>query len=305
MKAVALAVLAALAVGCGAPPAATEPPGDHSAASDGGTVASQLPPPAFHYPIAIPATQVALPSDSHLAIDGDGAGRVRHIAVADGAGTIDLDGRAVAVAAYLAIDDPPFTLYQALAVEPDRLWVMWFYCLDGALSTVYVENTAGVRGQFTDASGTCSVSAGPSTVNVAFPALSIASLALEPQYRIDGALVRLSGANPGTLFLDRGRRDLLVFDTVDCSACASPGWMELHSLVFSEEDGELYFCILYLEQALPREVAVQYIVRLRDMDMPEGFFAPASWTISPAPGLAAPAPLFRPRPPSFRPAPPL
>ena len=56
-------------------------------------------------------------------------------------------------------------LYQTLAVQSDRMWVLWFYCstTDSSLQGIYYEATDGTAVTFESAFGTCQDASATST----------------------------------------------------------------------------------------------------------------------------------------------
>jgi hypothetical protein len=223
--------------------------------------------------------------NSDFSVDGAGTAVIGAFHLQHGAGTIELEQRTVQTAVYQRqmFDDPTFdlTLYQALAVERDRIWILWFYCrvsthqLDG----IYYEATDGTEVTFETAYGTCQDLDTTSTVAVQFPAIDLAPPPLIDGYQIDGGLVKLDGARPGTVTLGGAPLTVYVFNTVDCSRdCGSPGWLELHALLWDDADKRVCFGIFYLRLNDPDHVQLAWSLTLPSLVDPAGDVTlPATW----------------------------
>src|SRR5438046_803154 len=96
--------------------------------------------------IAVGATDgtVSL-ANADFSLDGAGSTVIGSVSLSHGSGTVELGGRPVRAAVYQRQEFPlsDLRLYQALAVEPDRLWVLWFYCssTDSSLTAIFYEST--------------------------------------------------------------------------------------------------------------------------------------------------------------------
>jgi hypothetical protein len=132
------------------------------------------------------------------------------------------------------------------------------------------------------ASGTCtnfgtSVRSAP----VSFPAIDLPQVPLVPGFTVDGPLIHLDGSAPGTIDLGNGPLSLLVFTTVDCSSCGTPGWTELHSLFWDPARRSMTFGILYLEQLNPNAVLFDYGLSFPGLQDFGGTSLQATWTLRP------------------------
>jgi hypothetical protein len=220
-------------------------------------------------------------TDSDFSVAGAGSSTIGRFSVTHGAGTIELAGRQVAAASYQRQSFPDLNLYQTLAVEKDRLWVLWFYCstTNGSLTGIYYEATDGTPVTFEAASGTCQDSNQTSTVDVQFPAFDLVVPPLLPGFTIDGPDVHLDGAAPGTVTLGGARLTVLVFNTVDCSGCGTPGWTELHALLWDPTAGRVCFGIFYLFSNDHGAVELAWSLTLPELiDPADHLIMPANWT---------------------------
>jgi hypothetical protein len=232
--------------------------------------------------IGIPATMGTLATGTDFSINGTGDGaRIGAFAISHGLGTLQLDGKTVPAVVY---EKQPFgmvNLFQTLAVESDRLWVLWLYCSisDNSLSDIYFETTDGTSITRTGGSGTCQDMNAMVPVSPAFPALDLALPSLIAGYTISGARVMLDGAMPGSVQIGTSTLTVLAFNTVDCRSCAMPGWTELHSLLWDPVQAQLCFAIFYLEAADPTHVKLAYSLTLPSLTEPAGNLTlVANWT---------------------------
>lgn len=171
------------------------------------------------------------------------------MAVEQGSGTVEIDGVQVPVSVYERQQWGQFgyTLYQALAVEADRLHVLWFYCRDGALTDVWIESTDGNHLVVESASGSCTESDAPSEVTSSFPAVEMEVPPLVGGFTLTGPDVEIDGAQPGLVRVGGSEFDVYVFGHVDCTQdCGTPGWHELHALVWDGDAQWLCVGIFYL-----------------------------------------------------------
>jgi hypothetical protein len=230
----------------------------------------------------LPAATGSYDVDFGIGIDGLGSSRVGSVAVTGGAGTITIDGtpRPVGIYEKQAWDAFGYNLYQVLAVAPDRWFMLWLYCRGGALTDIYIEDTAGGDMAWEPASGTCDESSSASTVSVSFPAVDLPVPDLVGGFTIAGTDLELDGAAPGWVRAGSSVLSVYVFDHVDCSQeCGTPGWYELHALLWDPERQWLCFGIFYLfTDAEP--VLLTYAFSLPSLQAPFGAvqFPDATWS---------------------------
>lgn len=248
-----------LAAGCDIAPDTT-PDTDLGAGIDLGSEQDASGPPRDATPsadTALPATDrfvVGAAQGSYavpftITIDGDGTGRVGDVAITGGSGTVVIDGATLPLGVYerQAWDAFGYTLFQALAVAPDQLSVLWFYCRDGALTDVWIETANGPPMAHHPASGTCTESSSPSAVEVDFPALDMPHPMLVDGFELAGPNVEIVGAQPGSLRVASDEYEVYVFGLVDCTMeCGDAGWYELHALLWDGRRQALSFAIFYL-----------------------------------------------------------
>jgi hypothetical protein len=70
---------------------------------------------------------------------------------------------------------------------------------------------------------------------------------LFPGYAIDGASIQYDGTAPGTVTLGTTSVAFLPFGEVDCTrVCGTPGWRELHAVLWDQQAMRACSSILYL-----------------------------------------------------------
>jgi hypothetical protein len=201
----------------------------------------------------MPATTESYTLPFGAAIEGaamgwtDAPGLIGAVSIAGGAGTVEVDG-AVHTVALDAIHPWPehgMTLYQGLVTLPDRLYLVWFYCADGNLFTVYAEGTDGTPLTYQPATGTCA-ELGASPVTIELPAMDMPAPPLEGSFTIEGADAVVDGAAPGWVIAGDRSLAMYGFQRVDCAGCSTPGWQELHGLFWDDPAQALHIGSLYL-----------------------------------------------------------
>ena len=203
--------------------------------------------------IVLPATTESYTLSFGAVIEGaamgwtEARGLVGAVSIDGGTGTVEIDGQVHRVALDQIHPWPAhrMTLYQGLVTLPDRLYLMWFYCADDRLFTVYTEGTDGTPLTYQAATGTCA-EAPPAPVTVDLPALDMPLPPLEGDFAIDGDDASVDGAAPGWVVAGGRQMAVYGFQRVDCADCGSPGWQELHGLFWDEPAQALHIGSLYL-----------------------------------------------------------
>lgn len=233
--------------------------------------------------IVLPATDAALALPFTASILGQGSARVGAIDLVGGVGEVTIDGAVTAIATHerQPWDEFSLTLFQGLAVAPDRWHVLWFYCEGDALTGLYLEGTDGAPLSYEGASGSCNDLAAPSTPQVRFPAVDMAIPSLAPGFVASGPDLGLVDGEAGWVRLG-GAPPLIVlpFDRVDCTTeCGSPGWWELHAILWDPGLQRACFAIFYFREGDP-DVLVTYSLTLPDLSDPAGVTElAAAWTV--------------------------
>jgi hypothetical protein len=169
-----------------------------------------------------------------------------------------------------------YTLYQGLAVGTDAWRLVWFYCSRGKLLAVYDETTSGGGPQGMTSTGDCVVRDEPRLASVDLPAATLSLVNRVGEYTIIGSDIVLGCGAPGRMRVGEHNLEWFPFGAVDCRGCGSPGWRELHTILWDGERGGASFAILYLVS--PGQVLLQYSLSLPDLVDPGPMQFNAAWT---------------------------
>ena len=266
-------VLLACAVGAGCSSGdVITTPVDH----DAGTT---TPVDAVDMAIAIPATTASFTAAQDTTFHGAGSGKLGAISLSHGVGTIqfaDADADAFffnATAVPTGTGDAgQFATYrdfEIIAAQPNRLVVVFLTCTGNDLTYVYYETTDGIASAGeVPATGTCAVLERSTTEAVSLPAVDLAAPQLVSGFTMRGTELAFDGTQPGTASLAGDTYALYPFHSVDCTACASPGWYELHSLFWNRDKKKACLGIFYLEKATTAALRLAYAVCLPQLDDP-------------------------------------
>jgi hypothetical protein len=257
--------------------------GGHAASPDGST-ADGTTPAGFPAKLAVSATNqtIALPFD--LMSTGTANAPLGSVAMTHDVGTVtELAGAAPAFV-YMTQQFGMYTLYQGLGVTASSWDVFWLYCIPTNLTFVYDEGVGGAPLFGVPATGSCQSQAAPHDAMVSLPAFSITTPTPIAGYTVDGPDISIATTGVGTLTLAGRTLPLLVFQDVDCTTtCGSPGWYELHSIIWDEAAQTLLFTIIYLSTDQHAQVELTYARSLPDLGDPIGDLrVPATWTAHPA-----------------------
>ncbi len=229
--------------------------------------------------VVVPATKGTMMLPFDVAAKGSGKKAIGAIDIAGGAGTVVIEGQQLAAVSYRKQPFGAYTLYQTLAARSDALFVVWLYCQGGKLVDLYWEGTDGSPVAEDHASGSCVEGSGSALAAVAFPALDFAPPPLLGKYTVTGEKVSITPKEPGTVDLGSGPLTVLAFNDVDCTSCGSPGWREIHSLLWDQPKSRACFAIFYLLGA-GKQVQVTYSLTLPDLSDPAGVtFLNATYSI--------------------------
>jgi hypothetical protein len=157
-----------------------------------------------------------------------------------------------------------YTLYQGLAVADTSWTVLWFYCDDTGLAHVYVESTDGIPLQTVLATGTCEQHLSGLNVPVDLPGTEFNVIYEGDEVAIDGPDISVHAGELGSLTLAGVPFVVAPFETVDCSAnCGSPGWYEVHVVLWDPAAQRAGFAVIYLESA--GSARITYGITLPDL----------------------------------------
>lgn len=267
---------------------------------DGATTSTPAPTPTMPSMIDLPATDATVTLPFRIGVAGTAQQPGGWITLTDGVGTVTLDASALAAAAYMTttFDGFGYTLYQGFAVGASRWDVFWIYCdTGGNLDYLWDEGVTGPELFYVSATGTCDGDATPTSATVSFPAVTLTAPSPIDGFTITGPDVVLENGAAGILWHAGTMFPFVPFQVVDCSACGTPGWQELHSIAWDAANTRAVFAILYLIDGSPDTVTLAYARSLPDFADPFGTLVlDASWTMLGPTAITAPHALPRPRP---------
>jgi hypothetical protein len=301
MRAIAVAMLALAA--CGDARSAPDAGADAPPCADAGPITT-----GFPAKLVLGPAHGSIVDPFTVQVTGSGAETIGAASFTNDAGTLALGGAAQTSFLYMTT---PFgaglTLYQGFAVGASRWDVFWLYCTNGTnLTSIWDEGVDGPTLFDENATGTCDPANSTLAVPVDLGASTIAApMPVADGYAVHGADIDLAGNGTGTVTLGGVAMPVVVFGTVDCRSCGSPGWYELHSVIWDAAQQRAIFVIIYLDDASTDSVLLTYARALPDLTDPIGALSlPATWTLDSG-GCPSAKPLVAPRgfgvpPPSRR-----
>ncbi len=229
--------------------------------------------------LSIAASHRVIPRAFDATITGSVAAPLGAIAITANAGTLERDGAQAQVALYNSVPFAGYTVFGSFVVTPDRWDIAYAYCMGGALKDVYSERVGPGGFVLSAASGSCDVVQGSTPTTFDFPAFTIPTPPAFGQATVHGPAIDLD-RGAGYVALEGMMQPAVVFNTVDCATgCGTPGWYELHTLVWNDATHAATFVIIYLRLDDPTHVLLAYAMRLPTLDDPvRTTVLPATWT---------------------------
>lgn len=291
-----LAALASCALALGCSSASNE-----GAPSNGDDAGSSDAAPPGH--VVAPATTGSWSALEDVSFQGKGAKDLGAIAIDHGVGTIELQGQSAQAFFFTSTSVPTGTAdggnafagsrdFEIIAAQADRLIVSFITCTDGKLAYVFYETTDGLSSSTAiapdgelAATGTCDIVEKAATEAVSLPALDLAPPPLVAGFQISGSDLSFDGTSAGKANVQGEGFAVYPFNVVDCTGCATPGWYELHSVLYDAATNATCLGIFYLNTGAPTEVELAYEMCLPSVTAPlpdDQLFFDSSWTGSPA-----------------------
>jgi len=176
--------------------------------------------------------------------------RIGRISIHRSEGTVEIDGRSLPSIVFAR--QPPArgsatNLYEVISVAPDRLYLLWIDCRTTTPEIqLWIESTA-VEGLVQEkGSGSCHDTPAPSNPRLRAPAISMDWPQPVRGFSVSGAGLDLPNGARGTVLYDGEIQLVFPFTWVNCFYCGSPGWFELHSLLWNPSTQAVTLGIFYL-----------------------------------------------------------
>jgi hypothetical protein len=175
-------------------------------------------------------------------------------------GNVRIGGRDVSTLVYERIPWTSYSLvlYQALAVEAHGWTVFWFYCRGSSLEYVYWEITSSPTLGGANLHGTCT----PTTsthATVSWPAVSMTAPTPVTGFYAHGEQIDIWSGASGRVMLDGLVWTVYPYLIVDCTKeCGSPGWYELHALLWDSSYRDAAYGIFYMLPGEKHRVSLDY-----------------------------------------------
>jgi hypothetical protein len=236
-------------------------------------------PNGFPATITVAASSGTVTDAVWLNMSGSAAAPLGAIAFTKDVGTFGIDGATPAAFVYATVPFPPYTLYDGFAVGSASWDAFYLYCETG-LAEVYDEGISGAALFDRSATGICTALPISTAAHVSLPAFSIPAPTPVAGFTVSGSAITVDGSGTGTIVIDRQTMPLIVFGTVDCTACGSPGWYELHTVIWDAVRARVVFVIIYLTVGMTTSVQLAYARSLPDLADPIGDVTlPARWSV--------------------------
>ena len=173
-------------------------------------------------------------------------------------------------------------VYTGLGVESGTWYPFFLYCsADGRLTRVYGEMTDRDVAVDDEVEGTCTDQGVAFMAPVSLAANTLSPVALACGFSVHGpgSSIDLQGSQNGSVTFLGSDSIALPFHTVDCRTdCGTPGWYELHTIVWNQVRQEVGFEIIYLNDT---GVSAGDGIELPDGTMTAvGPFSGATWSLS-------------------------
>jgi hypothetical protein len=263
--------IALAAGGCGDEPVAP--------AVDASPMIDAAVPAGFPRTLTVAASHGTLANAFAATVTGSGMASLGAVAIDANTGTIDLEGEVGQLALYNSVPFSGYAIFGSVVVSPDRWMIAYPYCMNDALVDVYAERVGAGGFALIPATGTCASVATTTPTDVDLPGFTIATPFAFGNASVHGAQIALD-QGVGRIAIGGVMQPAVVFDTVDCSTtCGSPGWYELHTLIWDDASQAATFVIVYLRIGMTDRVQLSYALRLPTLDDPfHDAVLAASWT---------------------------
>jgi hypothetical protein len=179
------------------------------------------------------------------------------VAIVSNQGTVSFGGRGPFPAFIfnrVPTDNADTFTYGGLGVLDGTWFPFVLYCSsDGRLTYIYGEMSDRDADVFVGVDGTCSTQGVGFPATVSLPAHTLSRIALTCGFSVSAPppdTLDIMSSMVGNMYLLGDLSSVYPFHTVDCrSGCGSPGWYELHSIIWNPIQQAAAFGIFYLDDA--------------------------------------------------------
>jgi len=176
--------------------------------------------------------------------------RIGRISLHGSEGTVEIDGRSLPSIVFerqSPVKGSATNLYEVISVAPDRLYLMWIDCRTTTSEIqLWIESTAGEGLVQENGSGSCHDTPAPSNPRLRAPAISMDWPQPVRGFSVSGPGLDLPNGARGTVLYEGETQVVFPFNWVNCFYCGSPGWFELHSLLWNPSTSAVALGIFYL-----------------------------------------------------------
>ncbi len=209
--------------------------------------------------VSVPAATYAplVPSFSAIsAATASGATGIT-VSIVSNQGTVSYGGRgpfqAFIYERLSGFPDANSITYSGLGVEKGTWFPFWLICsTDGRLTEIQGEMTDRNIAVLADLDGSCTDQGVAPMAPVSLAANTLSPVALSCGFSVHGPApdsIDLEGSQNGSMAFLGTDSIALPFYTDDCrTGCGTPGWYELHVIVWNQVQQEVGFQVVYLDQ---------------------------------------------------------
>ena len=240
-----------------------------------------LPVSALPPRLLLPALDATLTlDDPAVDVTAESAGLLASLSLQQSAGTLEVEGRSWPALAIARSFMGGAVLHKTFVRAEDRFYLLWVYCVDGRVTSIFIEDSLFGYTRHADATGICAEVRRSSPSEVHFPAFDIAWPQVSGLFQVTGDSLQLPRGAPGVVRYGGALQTVVTFAMVNCSMCATAGWYELHSLLWNPISATVSAGIFYL---FADRVVLEWVMDLKTMKFLSGAQYGASWTIFPDP----------------------
>lgn len=143
--------------------------------------------------------------------------------------------------------------YSGLGVDDGAWFPFWLYCTsDGRLTAIFGEMSDRDIDVSEFVEGTCTDQGVSAMKTVSLPAHTLSPIALTCGFTASApapGTLDLISSSVGSTYLLGDLSSIYPFHTVDCrNGCGSPGWYEIHSIIWNPTQQVAAFGIFYLDE---------------------------------------------------------